>query len=92
MQVVPNRSYAAFSSFVGGIFAWCALFVFKAMHVEPLAPPIATLAITEVIIGIMGIVAIKKRSGELTGAGLALGGIVLSTAAAVAAVILSVKQ
>jgi hypothetical protein len=92
MQVVPNRSYAAFSSLVGGIFAWCALCVFKAMHIEPLAPPIATLAITEAGIGIMGIVAIKKRSGELTGLGLAIGGIILSTAAGVAAIILSVKQ
>jgi hypothetical protein len=92
MRVVPNRSYAAFSSLVGGICAGVALCVFKAMHIEPLAPPITTLAFTAAVIGMMGIVAIKKRPGELTGLGLGVGGIILSTAAGLAAIILSVKQ
>jgi hypothetical protein len=88
MKIVSNRSFAAFSSLVGGIWAWVALGGMLAFNVEPLVGPILVLGVTDVIIGILAIVTIKTKPGELTGIWLAIAGIVTSGSAIVGAFVL----
>jgi hypothetical protein len=85
MQLVANRSFAAQCSLVGGVCTWIALFVLKGIHYEPLARPILILGLTEAFTGVLAILAIRRKPGELTGTGIAVAGIAVSLAAAVCA-------
>jgi hypothetical protein len=92
MRLVPNTSFSALSSLVGGVMAWVALLGLRAIHFEPLWLPIMVLGLTEISAGAMAIVGIRQKSREMTGTGLALGGIVVSVAAILAASALSIAK
>jgi hypothetical protein len=82
MQVVPNRSFAALCSLVGGICTWVAVLVLYAMHYDRVSP-IVVLGLTEATTGVLAIIAIRGKPGELTGTGLAIAGIVTSVSGVV---------
>jgi len=92
MQIVTNRSFAAFSTFVGGIWAWIALIVLRVIDFDPLWMPIVIAGATDASMGIMAIQAIEKNPRELTGTGLAIAGIVTSGCAAIFSVVLAVLK
>lgn len=92
MKIVPNRSFAAFSSFTGGLFTWAALFGLKAVDFQPLMPPMLVLGITYVILGIVALVTIGMKPAELKGIGLAIGGMIASGSALVLAVAMTMAR
>ena len=81
MQVVPNRSYSAFSSLVGGAVALAAVPILHYTTLIPLVVPISCLAVTETGLALIALIAIHSKPGELKGTGLAIGGILLSVTA-----------
>ena len=87
MQMISNRSYAAFSCLMAGIFAWPALLYLKHAQYEPLSLPFLVYGLTNITLGILAIYSIGKRPGELTGTPLAIVGMAATTAAFVFAVL-----
>ena len=85
MKVVPNRSFGALSSFIGGIVACLAVALMKLIGYAPVLPPIMMLTIAELVTAILAIMAIRARPGELTGLWLAITGIGLSALAVLVA-------
>jgi hypothetical protein len=75
MQVVTNRSFAALTSFYGGIFVVIAFLVLKGISFKAIVAAIIIPAVTYAGTGIIALVAISQRPSELTGRGLALAGI-----------------
>jgi len=92
MKLVPNRSFAAVCSLVGGLFTWVALFGLMRMRFEPLLQPIVVLGATYCAMGVIALIAVLKRSGQLTGIGLAVGGIVASLSAVALAGLLTIMK
>lgn len=92
MRVVPNRSFGAINSLVGGIYAWLALKVLSLIRFEPLLTPLLMLTVANFGIGIVAIAAIRRKPGELTGQGLALAGIAANVSATVFAVFLALSK
>jgi len=88
MQVVPNRSYSALSSFLGGVLACAAMLVLKFNGYRPVTPPILMFAITEAGMAVLALNAIRQKPRELTGRWLAAAGIGLSVLAVVGAILL----
>jgi hypothetical protein len=88
MQVVPNRSYSALSSFMGGVVACAAMLVLKFSGYRPVTPPILMFAVTEAGMALMALNAIRQKPRELTGRWLAVAGISLSLLAVVGAMLL----
>jgi hypothetical protein len=88
MQVVPNRSYSAVSSFVGGVLACAAMLVLKFNGYRPVTPPILMFAITEVGMAVLALNSIRQKPRELTGRWMAVAGIGLSVLAVVGAMVL----
>ena len=89
MRVVPNRSFGAVNSLMGGIYAWLALGVLSLIGFEPLLTPLLMLTVANFVIGIVAIAAIRRKPGELTGQGLALAGIAANVSATILAVFLA---
>ena len=89
MRIVPNRSFGAVNSLVGGIYAWLALVVLSLIRFEPLLTPLLMLTVANMVIGIVAIAAIRRKPAELTGQGLALVGIAANVSAIVVALILT---
>jgi hypothetical protein len=92
MKVVPNRSFLAFSSFVAGIWALAALPILRLMQIEPLLEPMTVLCVTNILTAIIALVAIWNKPRELTGTGLAIGGILTSVAAIDVAFLLTIGK
>ncbi len=88
MQVVPNRSYSALSSFVGGVLACAAMLVLKFTGYRPVTPPILLVAITEAGMAILALITIRRKPRELTGQWLAVAAIALSVLAVLGAMVL----
>jgi len=81
MKVVPNRSFAAVCSFVGGLCTWIALLGLKALHFEPLFQPVLVMGGTYVVLGLLAVLIIAMKPGQLTGTWLAVAGIVAAASA-----------
>lgn len=75
MQVVPNRSLGAITSFVGGSVACVSLVVMNQIGFQPIAPAICMVAFTYISTAIIAIVAIRSKPVEMTGLWLAIAGI-----------------
>lgn len=89
MATVANSSFAAFSCFTGGIFAWGAVLCLQATGYQPLWLPLTIAAITNVITGFMAVYAIARRPGELTGSREAILGMIFAASAAAYAIAFS---
>ena len=85
MRVVPNRSFMALSCLVGGAFSWIAFFYLLGIHFNPLWWPILVLGLTELAIGVLAILSIKRKPAELTGTRAAIVGMSLSAAVLITA-------
>ena len=88
MSVVPNRSFFAFTSLVGGLFAWISLVVLRALHYQPLKDVMIPNTMAFLVIGVLAVIGIVRKPRELTGLWLAIIGIV-SSAVALGVVVLN---
>jgi hypothetical protein len=88
MQIVANRSFMAFSSFVLGLWTWLALIGLKVFHVQPFFGPVLVLCITNVATSLLAIFMILLKPKKVSGLWLAIIGLVTSLLALVAAVAL----
>ncbi|MEK7781573.1 MAG: hypothetical protein AAB370_08765 [Verrucomicrobiota bacterium] len=86
MRVVPNRSFGAVNSFIGGSVACVSLVIMNLIGFQPILPAICMVAITYMVMAIIAIVAIRSKPGELTGLWLAIAGIGLGLLAIIGAV------
>src|SRR2546427_6824077 len=66
MKVVPNRSFLAVCTLVGGILAWVALLGLRAVGL-PFFEPTLTLGITYFTLWVFAVIAILFKRGQATG-------------------------
>lgn len=80
MLVVRNRSFAAASSLVGAVVGVLAAIVFWYMHVDPRAYAIAigVFSGTNLVTGVLGLVAVLRNRSQLSGIWEASAGITVS--------------
>jgi hypothetical protein len=83
MKVVPNRSFMAVCSLVGGILAWVPLFGFFILRYSGFFEPVLVLSLTYLSLSIIAAVAIVLKRGQATGLLWAIGGTVASCGALV---------
>jgi hypothetical protein len=81
IDIVPNRSFMAFSTFVGGICAWVVLFVLHAKHFQEIRQVMAVLCLPYLATGVLAIVGIARKPKEVTGLLFAVTGIIATLAA-----------
>lgn len=85
MRVVPNRSFMAVSAAVGSVVAWLAVAGMWALRI-PFFASALTLGVTYFSSGILGIIGIARKRGEIVGLPWAIVGTVLSMLLLVVAV------
>ena len=90
MKVVPNRSFMAVCSLTGGIIGWIVLFALPLMGWQKPFVPVLVVSITFVTIGVIAGVSILRKRGQATGMPWALTGIIISSLAIVADVLMNV--
>lgn len=83
MTVVANRSFFAFSSFVGGICAWISLVVLRSLHFHPIKDVMMPNSAAFLTLGVLAVVGIRRKPLELSGLRFAIIGIIASAAALV---------
>jgi hypothetical protein len=88
MKIVPNLSFAAVTSFVGGIVAWIALFTMKAFGFTGFVEPLLVVGGTYTTLGIIAFAAISQKPGQSKGKSLAIAGALASATAAAAALLI----
>ncbi|MGZ4961971.1 MAG: hypothetical protein ACXWC8_05390 [Limisphaerales bacterium] len=81
MIVVPNRSFFALSSFVGGLCAWITLVVLRSIHYGPIKDVMIPNSIAFVTIGVLGVIGTLRKPRELTGRWLAITGSIAAATA-----------
>lgn len=81
MSVVANRSFFAFTSLVGGVFAWISLFVLRALDYHAVKDVMIPNAAAFLGIGILAVIGIVRKPRELTGLWLAIIGSIAAAAA-----------
>jgi hypothetical protein len=86
MKVVSNRSFAAVCTLVGGLGTWAALLGLTALRFNPLLEPILVMGGTYVVLGVVALITIAGKPGQLTGSRLA----VIGLAAAATAILFAV--
>jgi hypothetical protein len=89
MVLVPNRSYAAVCTLVGGVIGWLTLAAMFSLKMNYL-PTVIPLGLTYFVIGTISIIILASKRGEVTGMPLAISGTVMSFLLLVTAVILKV--
>src|SRR5207249_931528 len=75
MKIVPNRSFAAVATLVGGVLACLSLVVLKAVQFHHAREPSLVLGITYILVGLLALLGIARKPGQATGANFAIGGI-----------------
>ncbi len=85
MKVVPNRSFMAVCTLVGGVTAWVTLLAYAAIGFRGFFQPVLVVGPTYFLLGIYAIVAILRKPGQATGLPWAIGGVITSASALIAA-------